>query len=335
VIVTVDESPEVVAVIPTLGHDRPRLERCVAALRAQTSTARLAIVVVLNAPASDAMDFRDFDDCTLLRPGLNLGWAGGLHLGRYLAPDRGRLWLVQDDMAPEPGCLDALQSALDVNPQLAIASPVVLDADDLVTAGSCGGVLRWEPEIEIDHWYPRAAVSVAELDGLDRLDYVPSRGMLVDLGAWDAIGGMFPGYYPVLWADVDVCTAVRAQGLRFAIVTEAVTRHDGQGSTPGTYGRFLFERHRLLFDARWRSGSVPSPREATPLPPALTIAIATAAASLASDLAVDRTRLMAAHDPLVAENAALRHDLGVLRASTSWRVTGPLRALSRLLRRRR
>jgi GT2 family glycosyltransferase len=334
VIVAVDDSPDVVAVIPTLGRDAARLARCVAALRSQNSALRLAVVIVLNAPRHEAPALDDMDDCTVLRPGLNLGWAGGLQLGRHIAPPRGRLWLVQDDMTVEPTCLATLAARLDADPRLAIAGPVVLDENDRVVAGSCGGVLRREPEISMDHWYPREPIPVEELEGLDLLDYVPSRGMLVDLSAWDAVGGMFPGYYPVLWADVDLCTAMRAAGRDFTIVGEARVRHEGQGSTPGPYGEFLFHRHRRLFSARWADGTPPASAEHTSVPPELAITIATAAAALAADLAADRTRLIEVHDPLVAENAGLRHDLDALHASRSWRITRPLRALGRLRRRR-
>jgi GT2 family glycosyltransferase len=334
VIVAVDDSPDVVAVIPTLGRDAARLGHCVAALRSQDSALRLAVVIVLNSPEHDAPELDGMGDCTVLRPGLNLGWAGGLQLGRHVGPLRGRLWLVQDDMTVEPTCLAALAARLDADPRLAIAAPVVVDEYDRVVAGSCGGVLQREPEIAMDRWYPREPIPVEELEGLDLLDYVPSRGMLVELSAWDAVGGMFPGYYPVLWADVDLCTAMRATDRDFTIVGEARVRHEGQGSTPGPYGAFLFHRHRRLYSSRWAGGASPAPAGGTPVPPALAITIATAAASLAADLAADRTRLIEVHDPLVAENSALRHDLDALHASRSWRITRPLRALGRLRRRR-
>ena len=338
VLVAIGDNPEVVAVIPTLARDLPRLGRCVAALRAQTSSARLAVVIVLNTPEDVVLDFATSDGCSVLRPRLNLGWAGGLQLGRRAAPAEGRLWLVQDDMVPHPDCLESLWDELDADPALAVVSPLVLDAKGEVPSGSCGGVLRRVPDIDLDHWYPARDSRIDALGELDRLDYVPSRGMLVDLTAWDEVGGMFAGYYPVLWADVDFCTAIRAAGRRFAIATAAHTQHDGQGSTPSPFRQFLFARHRNLFRSRWAT-SRSTPFERAPLPPDLAVTVAIAAASLSSDLATEHARLtrevedaQVAAVLLAEDRDRLSGELQELRASKSWRVTRPLRELRRILR---
>jgi GT2 family glycosyltransferase len=331
VLVALEDDPQVLAIIPTLGTVPARLARSVAALREQTSPTRVAVVVVLNTDQDVAVDPSVEADCTLLRPGLNLGWAGGLQLGRASSTTVSRLWLIQDDMTPGPGCLAALESELERDPDLAVVSPLVVDDVGMVPPRSCGGVLRREPLIDMDHWYPAQPTAPEEIGELDTLDYVPSRGMLVDIAAWDAVGGMFPGFYPVIWADVDFCTAVREAGRTFGIAWEARTRHEGHGSTPSPFVRLLSERHRDLYRTRWGVDSeVPRPAR-TPIPPALTEVIAIAAAALATDLAVR-------YSDLVRENeqaAGAVEEIRQLRASTSWRVTRPLRLLGHLIRRQR
>jgi GT2 family glycosyltransferase len=335
VLVHVDDEPQVLAVIPTLGTNLPRLARCLEALKAQTSTTKLAVVIVLNTPDDTILDPSIVSVATILRPGLNLGWAGGLHLGRTSSSTAAHLWLVQDDMTPELGCLAELEAELAADPNLAVVSPLVVDDSGMVPAGSCGGVLRREPLIDIDHWYPGQATAPDKLDALDSLDYVPSRGMLVDLAFWDQVGGMFPGYYPVVWADVDFCATARETGRSFRIVRGAQTRHDGQGSTPSSFGQLLYERHRDLFRARWGAERDTPRPERTPIPPTLAALVAEAAAALASDLAARYSTLVRDNYETHLQVSAAANEIGELRRSTSWRVTRPLRMLGRRLRPRR
>lgn len=299
---------DVLAVIPTLGRDGDRLVRCVEAVRAQDTSARVLLAVVVNAPVATELPVGLGPDVVVLRPGFNLGWSGGLGLGRTASADARRIWLVQDDMAPDPGCLRELSRALDADPRLAIAAPVVVNAEGLVVAGSCGGVLSAPgPDLDLDHWLPAQDTPADALGDLGMLDYVPSRGMLVDLEAWDAVGGMFPGFYPVVWADVDLCAEMRATGRSFAIVPTASTRHDGQGSTPRPYGRLLYQRHRRLFAAR-RSPAPARPAE-TPVDAELTAAIARAAADLASELGTEYSRVSAELETETARGATTDAEL--------------------------
>lgn len=334
---------DVVAVIVTLGKDLPRLSACLDAVRAQDADGSLGAVLVLNAAEIDEAGIVALagDDITLVRPGFNLGWAGGVVAGRAAAPHARRLWLVQDDMIAAPGCLRAETAALDADARLALVSPVSVTPAGLVAAWSCGGTLRREPRIELDRWFPAEDTAVDALPDAD-LDYVASRGMLVDLDAWDAVGGMHPGYYPVIWTDVDLCAAVRAAGREFALVGDAQVRHEGHGSTPSPYGTFLLERHRGLFAARWGSPAGPAaPPTPTTVSPALVESIARAAAALAADLGREYSgqseRLSSVENALAlarAETDSARREIADLRASTSWRVTAPLRALARSIARR-
>lgn len=266
----------VAAIIPTLGQDLDRLRTCLTSLNEQTSP--LDTIVVLNSGSPPAWA-EDLADVTVLTPGLNLGWAGGLAHGRS-ATDAEFIWLIQDDMTVHPTCLFELQRALAAEPDLAAVGPVVLDSDGLVGAGTCGGRLAPDRPIRMESWYPTTPTAVGDLHELDSLDYVASRALLVRSADWDAVGGMYPGFYPVLWGDVDFCTALRRAGRRFALTADATVSHAINGSTPRPYGELLGIRHRALFERRW-FGDDPWSAPAVQADPALLRTIAVSATELA------------------------------------------------------
>lgn len=357
------------AIIPTLGTNSDRLLRAIEAVRAQTYDGPVDIIVVLN--TSDPMPWADhLDGVEVLRPGLNLGWAGGLRHGRAAAQGT-QLWLVQDDMRASPTCLATLADALAADPTLAAVSPTVIAPDGLVPAGSCGGVLTTDGPVEMDHWYPREAMEPHGLSAALALDYVASRGILTHSADWDAVGGMYPGFYPVQWADVDYCASLRHAGRRFTFVPTALVEHDANGSTPSPFAHFLSERNRRLFGLRhraegWRSPALDADHElisltahaaaglAKDLGGAYSEAMVKAvelgarfeeihaeaaaaharAETLAAELATARRTLRRAQrttDSLRSKLATSRRRVRALESSHSWRLTAPLRRISRLL----
>lgn len=263
-----EDRPDVVALVPTLVADVDRLQACLAATAAQETARRLAIVCVVNSPlplrlGSVANQIR------VLVAGVNLGWPGGLVFARSQA-DAPLLWLVQDDVRAAPDCLDHLLARLEADDQCALASPVTLQGDDVVPAFSAGGVLGGGV---MQFWHPSYPTPLADLDPvqLAALSFVPSRGALVRTAAWDAVGGMDPRYYPVMWADVDLCRAFTLAGYGFAVVTSAHVAHEGRGSTGNDFGQFLAGRNASLFAQKWFAAAggetVPPDPPHRPTPP--------------------------------------------------------------------
>jgi len=160
---------------------------------------------------------------------------------------------------------------------------------------------RWLPVAPIP---PEQVGSIAELANLS---YVPSRGMLVRRDDWDAVGGMDPGYYPVLWADVDFCRRLTDIGRRFGLVASAMVAHPGNASTTPAYSRFLHERNarrfRRLHGERARDAPVDER-----IPPATLRAVAQAAAETLSELAGRYTALSLAPHSLRGIDAPLLPD---------------------------
>jgi GT2 family glycosyltransferase len=122
----VPATPEVTAVVPTVGRS-PWLAACLQALRRQQGVRSLEIVVVDQSPGP--LDLPSGLADRVLRPGRNLGFAGGTNLG--LAAARGELLAtVNDDAVVGPGWLAALAAALRAEPRAAAAQGVNLLAGD-------------------------------------------------------------------------------------------------------------------------------------------------------------------------------------------------------------
>ncbi|HVR07480.1 MAG TPA: glycosyltransferase [Thermoanaerobaculia bacterium] len=118
----VPAAPEVSAVVPTVGRS-PWLAACLQALRRQQGVGSLEIVVVDQSPEPLALPPGLAD--RVLRPGRNLGFAGGTNLG--LAAARGELLAtVNDDAVVAPGWLAALTAALRAVPAAAAVQGVNL-----------------------------------------------------------------------------------------------------------------------------------------------------------------------------------------------------------------
>lgn len=350
-IVALDDAPDVVAVVPTLGGALPRLRTCLESVVASATRARLAVVVVWNDPRREVP--RELPGpVALLEPGLNLGFPGGLAHARAAtarrAPAARHLWLVQDDVVVEPDCLERLLDRLAGADAPGVVAPVAVDDRGLVPARSRGGVL--DAAGGMDHWFPTDDVAPEDVDLGHRLDYVASSGALVALAAWDAVGGFDPGYHPLLWSDVDFCFRAGRAGHHAVLEPAARIRHAGNASTPGVLSQYLVganaERFRRVF-----AGEPPAVTAPVSADPELVATVAQVSATAVVEVAALGTRLLRERDEAVAALAAhrdelaaqrdalaleaerLRVELAATRSTTSWRVTAPLRAVRRWGRR--
>lgn len=247
-LVDLDDSPDVVAVVITLGQSR-RLQTCLESLARTQSAARLAVLCVVNG-SGEIEPPRDIP-ISVRQTHLNTGWSGGIGYARtqFEAP---LLWLIQDDLTVTPTCLEALRAPFADEPNLAALSPLALTADGLVDTASCGGIVG--PDGAMESWYPPHPVEVADLEPPVGLSYVRSSGLLVRTTAFDAVGGWDARFYPVLWGDVDFSWRLKAAGWTFRTELtspEAHIRHEVNGSTPKFFAEFLGARNGSLFRAKW------------------------------------------------------------------------------------
>lgn len=162
--------------------------------------------------------------------GFGAAVAAGLdHVGAVrVAPseDAGELvtwvWLLHDDSAPDPSCLEALLTCADREPGVAVLGPKILGWHDqrlLLEAGfSVTGAGRRFTGLE------RREHDQGQHDGVRDVLAVSSAGMLVRRDVWERLEGFDPNL-PLFRDDLDFCWRAHRAGERVLVTTDAVLHH--------------------------------------------------------------------------------------------------------------
>ncbi len=117
-----------------LTHNAPvSLGRCLAAIAAQTRPPD-AVLVVDNAsqpPVGDLANIGSHVPVVVVRSATNTGPAGGYAqaLHEFLLSDASHAWVLDDDMRPEPHCLERLWAVAADDPATAFVFPVSRQGD--------------------------------------------------------------------------------------------------------------------------------------------------------------------------------------------------------------
>jgi GT2 family glycosyltransferase len=126
--------PELDAMAVVLTYNAPEaLHRCLAAVAAQTLAPR-AVLVVDNAstPPVDPADFPPgCPPVTLVHSDHNGGPAGGyaIALEEFLTTQHRHAWVLDDDMRPDPDCLERLWVVAAKDPERSFVFPVSFQPD--------------------------------------------------------------------------------------------------------------------------------------------------------------------------------------------------------------
>ncbi|HEX3529825.1 MAG TPA: glycosyltransferase family 2 protein [Thermoanaerobaculia bacterium] len=227
------------AIVPTLGRS-PLLVPCLEALRRDGEGPESIEIIVVDQgerPVELSAGLAD----RILRPGRNLGFAGGTDLG--IAAASGRfVATVNDDVLVEPGWSKSLVAALEADPRAAAAQGVNLLLDQPERADGCGIAWnRWWQAVQIGHGLPAPPVT----DGVREVFGVSATAAVFRREALTA-----PVFDPRLlsyYEDVELAGRLRAAGWRALLVPAARARHAGS-ATGRTMSR---ERWRLIYGNRW------------------------------------------------------------------------------------
>jgi rhamnopyranosyl-N-acetylglucosaminyl-diphospho-decaprenol beta-1,3/1,4-galactofuranosyltransferase len=140
-VVQVEEELQAMALV--LTHNAPdSLDRCLRSIAAQTHPPQ-AVLVFDNAsspPVNAAGLAEDLPPLTVMRSEVNGGPAGGyaLALEAFLKSGYGHAWVLDDDMLPDPECLERLWVVASKKPDAAYVFPVSYQVD-----GSFGAWPSW------------------------------------------------------------------------------------------------------------------------------------------------------------------------------------------------
>jgi GT2 family glycosyltransferase len=182
-----------------------------------------AVIVVDNASTDHTravLEERTDLPLTAIHAEENTGGAGGFHRGMKAAYDAGfdRIWLMDDDVVPAPGCLAELLSH-DGPCQMAVRedrSGRLVEKS--ATRFDLRNPLAVRPKTEsIDSRYATRAEMPAEVS----LDNVAFEGFLVHRRVIDAIGFPDPRYF-IFYDDVDFAIRARRAGFPIVAVRDAV-----------------------------------------------------------------------------------------------------------------
>ena len=198
------------------------------------------VVLVDNgaAPASLAKVPND-DRVTVLCPGTNLGFTGGVNLGaahvRYET-----LALVNSDAIVEPPALEALARHLD-DPAVGIAGATILLADEPTLLNSAGNPLHvlglsWAGEMN------QPASSTSEVR---EVAAASGACLAIRRALWEDLGG-FPEEFFAYVEDMELSWRCWQRGLRVEVLPQARALHHYEFSR-SPLKMYLMERNRLLF----------------------------------------------------------------------------------------
>lgn len=198
----------------------------------------LRIIVVDNGSADDTVErVRDYPEVVCVETGANLGYAGGINVGRQHTGQCEALAVLNPDLALEPGALREMFVALD-DPDVGLVVPMLLDSE-----GDLYPSLRREPTLVnaigdafFGHHFGRRPGWLSDTVRDEReygyrhpVDWAGGAAMLISAACDRAVDAWDEGFF-LYMEEVDYAARVRAAGFRVEYVPQARVRHGGAGS---------------------------------------------------------------------------------------------------------
>jgi GT2 family glycosyltransferase len=203
---------------------------------------RFELVVVDNGSSSPLPE-----GLRIIRPGRNLGFAGGANAG--IAAARGEILLILNpDAEPEEGALERLIEGFAAHPAAAGLAPRLVGA---------AGEPQWAWQLRrlpspwslLLHALPlgEEAPIGAEPPAGARIEQPAAAALALRRSALAAVGGFDDGFHPAWFEDVDLAKRLREAGLPILYWPAARFRHRLGSTVPRLgYGPFLYVYYRNL-----------------------------------------------------------------------------------------
>jgi len=184
----------------------------------------------------------------LIRQREHLGFSATCNRGAAKA--RGHFLLfLNSDMHVEEGCLTALLAALDAEPSVLAASPVILNLEEGFPESTSR--MRFRRGV-FDPVFPGREGEAAPVRGrVRRTAFVCGGALACRRRRFLDTGGFATVYSPAYWEDTDFGWRALREGYTLLEVGDARALHDHASTTSIQLGdrriRHMYERNRLLF----------------------------------------------------------------------------------------
>ena len=215
-----------------LSYRRPTLLGCAIATAVSQDWPFTEIIVVDN--KSDESDSiaaltASYPTVRLLRNQQNLGFTGGMNAGIDAA--RGDfIYLTEDDIEMDAGCISALVSHLRKHPGTGLAGAMMLNHDD-GTIRCAGG------RVELGTKFSMQVIGAGEVPAPRAsvepylVSYLPGASMMASREHLALLGGFRDDFFMYM-EDVELCCRVLQRGLDIVLVPDARVVHYRSDDSP-------------------------------------------------------------------------------------------------------
>ncbi len=241
--------PQVAVVVLNWNGGQDTLD-CLASLR-QMDYPCFDVLVVDNSSTdgSIAAIRQSFPEMSLIETGDNLGFTGGNNVGMRHTLDRGAdyVLLLNHDTEVAPDSLTCLVEAVEADPKVGIAGPLIYYYDRPEVIWSAGGVID-------QHRGQARMVGLGELDSGQHdskpceVDFVSGCALLVRRSVLEQVGLLDERFF-AYYEEAEWCVRVRRAGYHIVHVPRAKVWHK---ISPGRRAaspivHYYMTRNRLLF----------------------------------------------------------------------------------------
>ena len=326
--------PKVLAILPTLAKDIDLLLTCIQSIKDSDFRQTLSILIIVNDPE---IEVKLIDDVTIIKPGLNLGFNGGLVYGTQLYKSE-FIWIMQDDVRVYPNTLSNLYEEIMSMPRVSMLCPRRIDS--LGNFPACGG---WtDSQGNVTGLYVEDLREDGNYSIPRKLNWVGSAGSLIRREMWETLGGYDLDLYPLGYGDVDFCDRATEQGFEFSVSDVAVIEHERMStSTPSILRDFLYQSTSQIFSKK-KKNIWSAPPILPSVHPELLAKIAQRASVIIPQLARFATDSYLYKQSLknqeveieILKNELLqaRLELQAIKGSQIWRISKPYRLLRKHLK---